>query len=71
MSAIIFGSGFGGITDIETGPDGSLYILSYDEGIIYKISVTRSNKIDRFTAKSSFFALPSTEIIGQDSRPCY
>lgn len=39
-SAIIFGSGFGGITDIETGPDGSLYILSYDEGIIYKISST-------------------------------
>jgi aldose sugar dehydrogenase len=38
LSAIIFGSGFGGITDIETGPDGSLYILSYDEGIIYKIS---------------------------------
>ena len=40
VSAIIFGSGFGGITDIETGPDGSLYILSYDEGIIYKISST-------------------------------
>jgi glucose/arabinose dehydrogenase len=39
-SAIIFGSGFGGITDIETGPDGSLYILSYDEGTIYKISST-------------------------------
>ena len=39
-SAIIFGSGFGGITDIETSPDGSLYILSYDEGIIYKISST-------------------------------
>jgi glucose/arabinose dehydrogenase len=38
LSAITFGSGFGGITDIETGPDGSLYILSYDEGIIYKIS---------------------------------
>jgi glucose/arabinose dehydrogenase len=40
LSAITFGSGFGGITDIETGQDGSLYILSYDEGIIYKISST-------------------------------
>jgi aldose sugar dehydrogenase len=40
LSAIIFGSSFGGITDIETGPDESLYILSYDEGIIYKISST-------------------------------
>jgi aldose sugar dehydrogenase len=40
LSAVTFGSGFGGITDIETGPDGSLYILSYDEGTIYKISST-------------------------------
>ena len=40
LSAITFGSGFGGITDIETGPDGSGYILSYNEGIIYKISST-------------------------------
>jgi aldose sugar dehydrogenase len=40
LSAITFGSGFGGITDIETGPDGSLYIISYDEGIIYKVSST-------------------------------
>jgi aldose sugar dehydrogenase len=30
LSSIIFGSGFGGITDIETGPDGLLYVLSYD-----------------------------------------
>src|SRR5829696_2611424 len=28
LSAITFGSGFGGITDIETGPDGFLYVLS-------------------------------------------
>jgi aldose sugar dehydrogenase len=38
MSAITLGNGFGGITDIETGPDGNLYILSYDDGIIYEIS---------------------------------
>src|SRR5690606_27396447 len=28
--AIIFGTGFGAISDIETGPDGYLYILTYD-----------------------------------------
>ena len=33
LSSITFGSGFGGITDIETGPDGFLYILSYDNEI--------------------------------------
>jgi aldose sugar dehydrogenase len=43
---IVFGEGFGGITDIEVGPDGNLYILSQssnDEenlsnGSIFKIS---------------------------------
>jgi aldose sugar dehydrogenase len=38
LSAVTFGSGFGGITDIETGPDGFLYVLSFDDGIIYRIS---------------------------------
>jgi len=32
MSAVILGTGFVGITDIETGPDGSLYILTFDRG---------------------------------------
>jgi aldose sugar dehydrogenase len=36
-SEIVFGSGFeGGITDIETGPDGFLYILTFN-GSIYRI----------------------------------
>lgn len=36
---IIFAKGFDGrITDIETGPDGNLYILTYFDGRIYKIS---------------------------------
>ena len=43
MSAISLGTDFGGITDIETGPDGFLYILTLDresdgEGKIYKIT---------------------------------
>ena len=38
VSTIIFGKGFGGITDIKTGPeDGFLYILSYFNGSIYRI----------------------------------
>lgn len=36
-SAITFGTNFGRITDIETGPDGFLYILSYGEGKIYRL----------------------------------
>jgi glucose/arabinose dehydrogenase len=38
LSAITFGSGFGRITDIKTGPDGFVYILSFSEGAIYRIS---------------------------------
>jgi glucose/arabinose dehydrogenase len=38
LSSLIVGEGFGRITDIETGPDGLLYILSYEEGKIYRIT---------------------------------
>jgi len=34
---ITFGTGFRGITDIEVGPDGYLYVLSYYFGTIFKI----------------------------------
>jgi glucose/arabinose dehydrogenase len=37
LSSIIFGTGFGGITDIKTGPDGFLYIVSIGDGAIYRI----------------------------------
>jgi aldose sugar dehydrogenase len=37
QSSIIFGNGFGPVTDLETGPDGYLYVLSHDTGIIYRI----------------------------------
>jgi plastocyanin len=33
---LIFGQGFGGITDIQVGPDGYLYVLSYT-GALYRI----------------------------------
>lgn len=38
LNSIIFGQGFAGITDIKTGPDGYLYILSFNDGTIYRIS---------------------------------
>jgi glucose/arabinose dehydrogenase len=36
--SLLFGTGFGVVTDIETGPDGSLYIVSLDQGAIYEIT---------------------------------
>ncbi len=38
LSSIIFGEGFGGITDIEVGPDGNLYVVSIGLGSIFQIS---------------------------------
>jgi aldose sugar dehydrogenase len=43
VSTITFGKGFGGITDIKTGPDGFLYILSYFNGSIYRIVPGNNN----------------------------
>jgi aldose sugar dehydrogenase len=37
-SNIVFGEGFGGITDLEVSPyDGYLYVLSYHEGALYRL----------------------------------
>src|ERR671914_496114 len=43
LDEIIFGKGFGGITDMQIGPkDGYLYVLTFDktQGTIYRISPT-------------------------------
>jgi glucose/arabinose dehydrogenase len=32
ISSVTFGTGFTGITDIETSPDGNLYVLTFDRG---------------------------------------
>jgi aldose sugar dehydrogenase len=36
-AGIIFGEGFGSISDLEVGPDGYLYIVSLGRGAIYRI----------------------------------
>jgi aldose sugar dehydrogenase len=43
-ASLIFAKGFKGrITDIETGPDGYLYVLTYNDGRIYRITNNNSN----------------------------
>lgn len=37
LKEVVFGKGFGVITDIEVGPDGYLYLLSHGHGNIYRI----------------------------------
>jgi glucose/arabinose dehydrogenase len=38
LDELVFGTGFGGITDLKVGPDGLLYIVSITRGKIYVIS---------------------------------
>lgn len=40
VSDILFGDGFGGITDLEVGPDGNLYVVSIGLGSIFQIGPT-------------------------------
>ena len=37
LEQIIFGQGFAGITDVEVGPDGYLYVVSIGQGKIFRI----------------------------------
>ena len=36
--SLLFGTGFGVVTDIKTGPNGNLFVVSLDHGAIYEIS---------------------------------
>ncbi|MGE0391001.1 MAG: PQQ-dependent sugar dehydrogenase [Candidatus Nitrosocosmicus sp.] len=48
----IFGQGFGGITDIEVGPDGFLYVLSYT-GSLFRIAPSTEASTTSTTGSST------------------
>jgi hypothetical protein len=35
--SLLFGRNFGVGTDVETGPNGNLYVVSLDQGAVYEI----------------------------------
>ena len=37
VDKILFGQGFGGVTDLTVGPDGYLYVVSIGQGKIFRI----------------------------------
>jgi plastocyanin len=43
---IIFGEGFGGISNLVVGPDGNLYVISFGNGSIYRI--TKADNVSSF-----------------------
>jgi aldose sugar dehydrogenase len=36
--SLLFGRNFGIGTDVQTGPDGNLYVVSLTDGVVYEIS---------------------------------
>src|SRR5919106_337767 len=61
FSNIIFGEGFGGITDLEVGPDGYLYVVSIGQGAIYRIVQTSNGPSTIATAEDEVPAAPEDE----------
>jgi hypothetical protein len=39
--SLLIGTGFGIVTDIEPSPDGTLYVVSLDQGTIHEVSGNR------------------------------
>ena len=39
--SLLFGSNFGVVTDIQTAPDGTLYVVSLSKGTVYQIRRTK------------------------------
>lgn len=66
LNEIIFGAGFGGITDIEFGPDGMMYVVSIIDGKIYRIYPTTNNEITKEKADCNSEPKPRIDWSGCD-----
>ncbi len=70
---LLFGSGFGGVTDLELGPDGAVYVVSLS-GTIFRIETARTPTATA-TATAKPTATPGANGIGgrisyyMDARP--
>ena len=62
MEEIGFGTGFGCITDLEVGPDGSLYVVSLTDGAIYRIT-PKTMIVDEVQDVDSTTLMPYLEYI--------
>jgi glucose/arabinose dehydrogenase/streptogramin lyase len=62
----IFASGFGGITDVKVSPDGYLYIVSLNQGAIYKIHpASEPNSTDISGLMDSTSGLVTTPVVAK------
>jgi hypothetical protein len=62
LEEVVFGRGFGAITDVKVGADGLLYVLSYD-GNIFRIEPAATATGALAVASANLTALPANAII--------
>jgi glucose/arabinose dehydrogenase len=70
---IVFAEGFGGITDLEVGPDGYLYVVSLGHGAIYKILpaanvVPTTDAVEEDTEEEDIGAVEEEEDIEEEEQ---
>jgi glucose/arabinose dehydrogenase len=53
--SLLFGTGFGVGTDIVTGPDGALYVVSLSDGAVYRISLLEVLAVPEPAGAALFF----------------
>jgi len=65
-STIIFATGFEGVTDIEEGPDGLMYVVSIGDGTIYKIAPRDAIVSSTASGTHTHYTLPAiiTGVVG-------
>ncbi len=68
VQEVIFGTGFGGITDLKVGPDGRLYILSF-QGKIFAVSQESATLQGMVTDRVTGAALDGVLIRGRRIEP--
>lgn len=67
LKEIIFGIGFTAISDIEMGPDGKMYVLSFkDGGTLYRISSVDNNNEVQSPSKQLFNGILPAQISCND-----
>ncbi|MCI0559730.1 MAG: PQQ-dependent sugar dehydrogenase [Nitrososphaera sp.] len=57
MDEIVFGTGFGCVTDMEVGPDGFLYFTSFSGGSIYKMAPRIEVGVDTDANPASIYVI--------------
>ena len=70
VEEILFGEGFGGITDLTVGPDGYLYVVSIGQGKVFRIlpNPSLTNNIDDLQSEGQQQNRPISNVSESDNK---